>query len=79
MKVATSLKSSAAALMKSLQMPVYSCSEQSIGEAWVAVYSHDELPACLPGGSSESWVEHTLEDMLEQREIRCCWGLRHLV
>lgn len=42
-----------------------------MGEACVAVYRHDELPAYLPGGSSESWVEHTIEDMLDQREIRC--------
>lgn len=42
-----------------------------MGEACVAVYRHDELPAYLPGGSSESWVEHTIEDMLDQWEIRC--------
>lgn len=44
-----------------------------MGEASVAVYSHDELPAYLQGGggSSKSWVEHTAEDMLGQRGIRC--------
>lgn len=42
-----------------------------MGEACMAVYCHDELPAYLPGVSSKSWVEHTMEDKLDQREIRC--------